>query len=236
MPYQLHVGFTAGWIDAGEHGHFQVANNRLLVDDFETARALVEQFDSVIWPGGGELPADESELDPESDAIIESDVVEEAETPTDADDEEESAPETLPVVGPVDPDDPDAEVTPPVPEAEGEGAPGSDADAEAEGEGEQEAEAEAEAEGDGDGNGEGEQEPEQEAEGDVEGEGEGDVAADAEALADEPWQTATDEVREGNADEFLEDLAELDDRTSVQEAIADRRAELDPDQGREQGG
>lgn len=48
-------------------------------------------------------------------------------------------------------------------------------------------------------------------------------------LADENYQTATSAVKDGDADEFLDDLVEVDDRSSVQDAIEERRAELEED-------
>jgi len=45
----------------------------------------------------------------------------------------------------------------------------------------------------------------------------------ASELADEHWQTVVNTIEDGDADEFLDELAEIDDRDSVQEAIDDRR-------------
>lgn len=49
----------------------------------------------------------------------------------------------------------------------------------------------------------------------------------AETLADEHWQRAVSAVEAGEADGFLDALAAIDDRNSVQSAIAERRAELE---------
>lgn len=46
-------------------------------------------------------------------------------------------------------------------------------------------------------------------------------------LADKNYQTAVAAVKDGEADEFLDALGNVDDRKSVQEAIDERRAELD---------
>jgi len=45
----------------------------------------------------------------------------------------------------------------------------------------------------------------------------------ARELADEHWQTVVNTIEDGDADAFLDDLAEVDDRDSVQEAISDYR-------------
>jgi len=49
----------------------------------------------------------------------------------------------------------------------------------------------------------------------------------AESLADEHWQTVVSEVESGEVDDLLDDLEAVDDRDSVQQAIADRRETLE---------
>lgn len=51
--------------------------------------------------------------------------------------------------------------------------------------------------------------------------------ARAEGLANEHWQHAVSAVESGDADEYLDRLEAVDDRPSVQEAIAERRADLE---------
>ncbi|AFZ73036.1 hypothetical protein [Natronobacterium gregoryi] len=50
--------------------------------------------------------------------------------------------------------------------------------------------------------------------------------AAAEALAEANYQTAVSEVEAGEADAYLDELEEIDDRDSVQEAIESRREEI----------
>lgn len=57
--------------------------------------------------------------------------------------------------------------------------------------------------------------------------GEDDLDERAVALADESYQTVVAAVKDGDADEFLDDLKAVDDRGSVQEAITERSKELD---------
>jgi len=52
------------------------------------------------------------------------------------------------------------------------------------------------------------------------------TSASAENLADENWQTVVSEIESGEVDDLLDELEDIDDRDSVQEAIEDRRAEL----------
>jgi hypothetical protein len=54
-----------------------------------------------------------------------------------------------------------------------------------------------------------------------------DTSERAAALAEEHWQTVCSEIRSGDVDDLLDDLAEMDDRKSVQAAIGERRAELE---------
>lgn len=46
-------------------------------------------------------------------------------------------------------------------------------------------------------------------------------------LADASYQDAVDAVVSGEADEYLDDLEEADDRVTVQDAIEDRREDLE---------
>lgn len=48
-------------------------------------------------------------------------------------------------------------------------------------------------------------------------------------LADEHWKTAKSAVLDGEADDYLDELAGVDDRGSVQGAIAERRQEVSDD-------
>lgn len=61
---------------------------------------------------------------------------------------------------------------------------------------------------------------------------------DPEALVEQDYQAAVVSIRAGDADAILEDLEELDDRSTVQDAIAKRRdviaAEAEATQDREQ--
>lgn len=50
-----------------------------------------------------------------------------------------------------------------------------------------------------------------------------DVDSRAQTLADGPYQEAVEAVRAGEADEFLDDLAAVDDRSTVQDVIDARR-------------
>lgn len=50
-----------------------------------------------------------------------------------------------------------------------------------------------------------------------------DGSTTAEELADAHWNTAVTAVENGEADAFLDELAEIDGRNSVQDAIAARR-------------
>lgn len=50
---------------------------------------------------------------------------------------------------------------------------------------------------------------------------------DAETLADQHYQTVVSTVTAGEADDVLEELADVDDRASVQDAIADRQEVLE---------
>jgi hypothetical protein len=54
-----------------------------------------------------------------------------------------------------------------------------------------------------------------------------DPASEAAHLADESWQRAVAAVEDGEADAYLDELEAADDRDSVQEAIEERRAELE---------
>lgn len=49
----------------------------------------------------------------------------------------------------------------------------------------------------------------------------------AEGLANESWQAAVSAVEDGEADAYLDELEQVDDRNSVQEAIDERRDELE---------
>lgn len=69
-------------------------------------------------------------------------------------------------------------------------------------------------------------EPDADEEGDTETEYEERVAL-AEGLANEHWRAAANAVEDGDADEYLDELAKRDDRESVQNAIEERRAELE---------
>ena len=52
---------------------------------------------------------------------------------------------------------------------------------------------------------------------------ESNVDERARELADKHWQTVVNTIEDGDADEFLDDLADVDDRDSVHDAIDDRR-------------
>lgn len=54
-----------------------------------------------------------------------------------------------------------------------------------------------------------------------------DAFEQAEQLADEHWRTAKSTVEDGDADEFLDELAHVEERGSVLSAIDERRAELE---------
>lgn len=51
--------------------------------------------------------------------------------------------------------------------------------------------------------------------------------AHAEGLASEHWRSVVTAVEDGEADDYLDELAKADDRDSAQEAIDERRAELE---------
>lgn len=54
-----------------------------------------------------------------------------------------------------------------------------------------------------------------------------DRRAQAEALADEHWRTAKANVENGDADDYLDELETIEDRSSVLKAIETRRDELE---------
>lgn len=56
---------------------------------------------------------------------------------------------------------------------------------------------------------------------------EADAEGSAAYLAEQPWRTAVSTVEAGDADDYLDELEAVDDRNSVQDAIAERRAELE---------
>ena len=62
---------------------------------------------------------------------------------------------------------------------------------------------------------------------DVDGSDYEERVANAEGLANEQWQRAVSAVEDGDADSYLDELSKADDRKSVQEAIDERRAELE---------
>lgn len=59
MSYELRAGITAGRIDAGDLGTFDVESHTLEVDDYDTAVALVDRY-AVEWPDGGSDPPDDA--------------------------------------------------------------------------------------------------------------------------------------------------------------------------------
>lgn len=49
----------------------------------------------------------------------------------------------------------------------------------------------------------------------------------AEGLSNEHWSTAVSTIEDGEADAYLDELADVDDRSSVQDAITDRQSALE---------
>lgn len=50
MGYQLRAGISAGRIDSDDLGSFEIRGGKFEVDDYETAAALVDEYNVVEWP------------------------------------------------------------------------------------------------------------------------------------------------------------------------------------------